>query len=182
MHNAQREKAWLGPATRFKFQTSFTRHALILPDGAALFPDSLAALKQRSRALPARLAAVSARLLWLSSRRAVFADHFASRTIFCEMGPRAGFAAQLRPAARHITVSQEYKGHSLLYDAMILVHRQGAHFAVDLDQDRTSGLKLVAAGFRDAIIDVWLVALVSCVCSTEQSCQARLSTTVGRCV
>ena len=43
MHHCRREKAWLGLASRFKFQTSFTRQALILPDGAALFPDSLSA-------------------------------------------------------------------------------------------------------------------------------------------
>jgi len=70
------------------------------------------------------------------------------------MGPRAGFGAVLRPAARHITVSDEYKGKNVLYDAMILVHRQVAHCAVELDRDRASGLQIVAAGFRDAIIDI----------------------------
>ena len=64
------------------------------------------------------------------------------------MGPRAGFATMLRPAARHT------KGHNVMYNTMILIHHQVAHYAVELDRDLTSGLKMVAAGFRDAIIDI----------------------------
>ena len=144
----RREKAWLGPASRFKFQTSSTRHLLFLPVSAALFFNSLTVVKRRSRALPARLTFVSARSLWLS-----FGAHFL-RTILCEMGPRSGFAAQLHLTALHITVSQVYKGHNVLYDAMILVHRQVAHFAVELDQNRTLGLKMTPVGFRAVIIDI----------------------------
>jgi len=70
------------------------------------------------------------------------------------MGPRAGFGTLFRPVARLIRVSEEYSSKNMLYDAVILVHRQVAKYAVDLDRDRSSGLVIVAAGFRHAIIDI----------------------------
>jgi len=70
------------------------------------------------------------------------------------MGPRAGFGTLFRPVACLIRVSEEYSGKNMMYDAMILVHRQVAKYAVDLDRDRSSGLVIVAAGFRHAIIDI----------------------------
>ena len=70
------------------------------------------------------------------------------------MGPRAGFGTLFRPVARLIRVSEEYSSKNMLYDAVILVHRQVAKYAVDLDRDRSSGLVMFAAGFRDAIIDI----------------------------
>ena len=70
------------------------------------------------------------------------------------MGPRPGFGTCVRPIAGHITVSELYKGKNLLLDAMIYVHAQVARCAVELDRDRDGGLKMVAAGFRDSIMDI----------------------------
>jgi len=67
------------------------------------------------------------------------------------MGPRAGFGTLLRPVVRLTRVSEEYSGNNVLYDAMILVHRQVAKYGMDLDRNRSFGLVMVAAGFRDAL-------------------------------
>jgi len=62
------------------------------------------------------------------------------------MGPVTGFDDQLRLLALHVLVSKENQGKNILHDAMIFVHHQVARYAVELDQDRVSGLQMVATG------------------------------------
>ena len=70
------------------------------------------------------------------------------------MGPRAGFGNLLAGVRSHITVSEYLSSKTILYDAMILVHRQVARLAIHIDKDRDEGIKMVAAGFRDNILDI----------------------------
>ena len=141
MHNLRREGAWLGPPSRFKFETSCKRHAPILPAGAVFFSTVSERSSGPCEPFQHGFATLPVRRYHGSgvSRRV----HF-PLSIFGKMGLRPGMGAQLRPVARHITVSKEYKGKNVLYDALILVHRQVAHFAVELDRDRAAGLQIVA--------------------------------------
>ena len=111
MHNLQREGAWLGLPSRFKFETSCKRHAPILPAGAVFF--STVSERSSGPCEPFQHAFAN-----LPVRRyhggCVFRRVHFPLSIFGKMGLRPGMGAQLRPVARHITVSKEYKGKNVL--------------------------------------------------------------------
>ena len=70
------------------------------------------------------------------------------------MGPRAGFGTILAGVRTPITVSEHLISKTVLFDSMILVHRQVARLAIHIDRDRDEGIQMVAAGFRDHILDI----------------------------